>query len=155
MLAKPFNAHELLARVNTHLSIDRLRRENERLLLNILPAPIAERLKSGDDHIADNFADVTVLFADMVGFTGLSASMPAQAVVELLNDLFTRFDLAARELGIEKIKTIGDAYMAVCGLPDPCANHVEQMLNMAVRMIEVVRGITIRARYKFANSRSD
>jgi adenylate cyclase len=138
-VAKPFNTHELLARVNTHLSIDRLRRENERLLLNILPAPIAERLKSGDDHIADNFADVTVLFADMVGFTGLAASMPAQAIVELLNDLFTRFDLAARDLGIEKIKTIGDAYMAVCGLPDPCANHVEQMLKMAVRMIEVVR----------------
>ncbi|MCI0443350.1 response regulator [bacterium] len=138
-VAKPFNAHELLARVNTHLSIDRLRRENERLLLNILPAPIAERLKSGDDHIADNFAEVTVLFADMVGFTGLAASMPAQAIVELLNDLFTRFDLAARDLGIEKIKTIGDAYMAVCGLPDPCTNHVEQMLKMAVRMIEVVR----------------
>ncbi len=138
-VAKPFNAHELLARVNTHLSIDRLRRENERLLLNILPASIAERLKSGDDHIADNFADVTVLFADMVGFTGLAASMPAQAIVEVLNDLFTRFDLAARDLGIEKIKTIGDAYMAVCGLPDPCANHVEQMLKMAVRMIEVVR----------------
>ncbi len=138
-VAKPFNAHELLARVNTHLSMDRLRRENERLLLNILPAPIAERLKSGDDHIADNFAEVTVLFADMVGFTGLSASMSAQAVVEMLNDLFTRFDLAARDFGIEKIKTIGDAYMAVCGLPDPCPNHIEQMVKMAVRMIELVR----------------
>lgn len=138
-VAKPFNAHELLARVNTHLSIDRLRRENERLLLNILPAAIAERLKSGDDHIADNFAEVTVLFADMVGFTKLSASMPPQEVVQMLNDLFTRFDLAARDLGIEKIKTIGDAYMAVCGLPDPCANHVEQMVKMAVRMIEIVR----------------
>jgi adenylate cyclase len=138
-VAKPFNAHELLARVNTHLSIDRLRRENERLLLNILPAAIAERLKSGDDHIADNFAEVTVLFADMVGFTSLAASTPAQKLVEMLNDLFTRFDLAARDLGIEKIKTIGDAYMAVCGLPDPCPNHVEQMLKMAVRMIELVR----------------
>ena len=152
-VGKPFNAHELLARVNTHLSMDRLRRENERLLLNILPAPIADRLKkSGDEHIADNFAEVTVLFADIVGFTKLAGSMPAEAVVEMLNDLFTRFDLAARELEIEKIKTIGDAYMAVCGLPDPCENHVEQMMTMAVRMIQIARefsadrGIDLRLR---------
>jgi class 3 adenylate cyclase len=151
-VGKPFNSHELLARVNAHLSIDRLRRENERLLLNILPAPIAERLKSGDGHIADGFAEVTVLFADIVGFTEISASMPAQDVVEMLNTLFTRFDLAARELGIEKIKTIGDAYMAVCGLPDPCENHVEQMMRMAIRMIEISRefsnekGINLRLR---------
>jgi DNA-binding response OmpR family regulator len=151
-VGKPFNSHELLARVNAHLYIDRLRRENERLLLNILPAPIAERLKSGDGHIADGFAEVTVLFADIVGFTEISASMPAQDVVEMLNTLFTRFDLAARELGIEKIKTIGDAYMAVCGLPDPCENHVEQMMRMAIRMIEISRefsnekGINLRLR---------
>jgi class 3 adenylate cyclase len=145
-VGKPFNAHELLARVNTHLSMDRLRRENERLLLNILPAAIADRLRSGDEHIADNFAEVTVLFADIVDFTHLAASMPAQEVVEILNDLFTRFDLAARELKIEKIKTIGDAYMAVCGLPDPCENHVEQMMKMAVRMIAIAQ--------EFSNERS-
>lgn len=151
-VGKPFNAHELLARVNTHLSIDRLRRENERLLLNILPAPIADRLKSGDEHIADNFAEATVLFADIVGFTQLAGAMPAEAVVEMLNDLFTRFDLAARELQIEKIKTIGDAYMAVCGLPDPCENHIEQVMAMSVRMIQISRefsaeqGISVRLR---------
>ena len=152
-VAKPFNAHELLARVNTHLSIDLLRRENERLLLNILPGPIADRLKkSGDEHIADNFAEVTVLFADIVGFTQLAGSMDAEAVVEILNDLFTRFDLAARELDIEKIKTIGDAYMAVCGLPDPCENHIEQVMAMSVRMIQISRefsaerGISVRLR---------
>jgi class 3 adenylate cyclase len=138
-VAKPFNAHELLARVNTHLSIDRLRKENERLLLNILPGPIADRLKSGDEHIADSFAEVTVLFADIVGFTELASSMPAPTVVELLNDLFTRFDLAARDLEIEKIKTIGDAYMAVAGLPDPCTDHVERMMTMAIRMIQIAR----------------
>jgi adenylate cyclase len=138
-VGKPFNAHELLARVNTHLSMDRLRRENERLLLNILPGPIAERLKSGAEHIADSFAEVTVLFADIVSFTELAGSIPAQDLVELLNDLFSRFDLAARDLGIEKIKTIGDAYMAVCGLPEPCPNHIEQMMKMAIRMIEIAR----------------
>jgi len=138
-VAKPFNAHELLARVNTHLTIDRLRRENERLLLNILPAPIADRLKAGSDHIADAFAEVTVLFADIVGFTQLSAARPAAEVVEFLNNLFTRFDNAARDFGIEKIKTIGDAYMAVCGLPDPCTDHAERMMGMAVRMLQLTR----------------
>jgi adenylate cyclase len=138
-VGKPFNAHELLARVNTHLTIDRLARENERLLLNILPAPIADRLKAGQERIADAFADATVLFADIVGFTQLSAARPAEAVVEFLNDLFSRFDEAARELGIEKIKTIGDAYMAVCGLPEPAPDHTERMMRMAVRMLRLAR----------------
>lgn len=138
-VGKPFQTHELLARVNTHLTIDRLRRENESLLLNILPGSIADRLKSGDEHIADAFAEVTVLFADIVAFTRLTASMPAQEVVEMLNELFTQFDLAARDLGIEKIKTIGDAYMAVCGLPDLCEDHVEKMMNMAIRMMQIAK----------------
>ena len=138
-VGKPFNAHELLARVHTHLTIDRLHRENERLLLNILPSPIAERLKAGDEHIADKFAEVTVLFADIVEFTKLAASMSPASLVELLNDLFTRFDLAASELGIEKIKTIGDAYMAVCGLPEPCDDHSKRILEMARRLMQIVR----------------
>ena len=71
-MAKPFNAHELLARVNTHLTMDRLRRENERLLLSILPESVADRLKSGDERIADRFEEVTVLFADIVSFTELA-----------------------------------------------------------------------------------
>ncbi len=151
-VGKPFNAHELLARVNTHLTIDRLRRENERLLLNILPAPIAERLKAGDQRIAERFDEVTVLFADIVAFTELAGSIPASALVELLNDLFTRFDLAAQELGIEKIKTIGDAYMAVCGLPAACADHTERMLSMALRLQQIARefsrdrGVPVRLR---------
>jgi adenylate cyclase len=138
-VAKPFNAHELLARVNTHLTIDRLNRENERLLLNILPASIAARLKTGDVQIADRFAEVTVLFADIVEFTKLASSMSAPSLVELLNDLFTRFDQAVYELGIEKIKTIGDAYMAVCGLPEVCDDHSERILQLALRLMQIVR----------------
>ena len=138
-VAKPFNAHELLARVNTHLTMDRLRRENERLLLSILPESIATRLKSGDKLIADRFEDVTVLFADIVGFTELASGLPPQLLVERLNDLFTRFDMAAQELGIEKIKTIGDAYMAVCGLPEPRPDHTERMLTMALRLLQIAR----------------
>ncbi len=138
-VAKPFNPAELLARVNTHLTLDRLRRENERLLLSILPAPIANRLKAGEERIADKFPDVTVLFADLVGFTRLSSSMSAAQVAEMLNDLFTAFDGAAHELGAEKIKTIGDAYMAVGGLSIPQADHPSQMVKLAVRLVEITR----------------
>ncbi|HTG23313.1 MAG TPA: adenylate/guanylate cyclase domain-containing protein, partial [Reyranella sp.] len=97
--------------------IENKNRENEELLLNVLPAPIANRLRGGEQGIADGFAEVTVAFADLVGFTAMSSEMPPADVVSLLNGLFTRFDDAAHELGIEKIKTVGDAYMAVCGMP--------------------------------------
>ena len=119
-VAKPFNAHEFLARVHTHLTMDHLRRENERLLLNILPGAIADRLRSGEEGIADRFDEVTVLFADIVGFTEMASAMPARRRRRApQRPLLPLRRLAARELGIEKIKTIGDAYMVVCGLPEP------------------------------------
>lgn len=119
--------------------IENKNRENEDLLLNVLPAPIANRLRGGEDKIADGFAEVTVAFADLVGFTALTSEMPPQEVVTFLNGLFTRFDTAANDLGIEKIKTVGDAYMAVCGLPVPVANHAERMVRMAIRMVHITR----------------
>jgi class 3 adenylate cyclase len=119
--------------------IETKNRENEELLLNVLPAPIANRLRGGEKGIADGFAEVTVSFADLVGFTALSSEMPPAEVVTLLNGLFTRFDVAASELGIEKIKTVGDAYMAVCGLPVPVPNHAERMVRMAIRMVHITR----------------
>jgi class 3 adenylate cyclase len=119
--------------------IESKNRENEALLLNVLPAPIANRLRGGEQRIADGFAEVTVAFADIVGFTAFTSDMPPQDVVTLLNGLFTRFDAAANELGIEKIKTVGDAYMAVCGLPEPVANHAERMVRMAIRMVHITR----------------
>jgi class 3 adenylate cyclase len=112
--------------------------ENERLLLNILPEPIAERLKHSDEPIADAFADVTVLFADLVGFTTLSQHTSAAGLVALLNDLFSDFDALALEHGVEKIKTIGDAYMAVCGLPEERPDHAEAMATMALDMIDAL-----------------
>ena len=119
--------------------IENKNRENEELLLNVLPAPIANRLRGGEEGIADGFAEVTVAFADLVGFTALTSEMPPQEVVTFLNGLFTRFDVAANDLGIEKIKTVGDAYMAVCGLPAPTANHAERMVRMAIRMVHITR----------------
>ncbi len=80
-----------------------------------------------------------MLFGDIVGFTALSSKTSAAEIVEMLNGLFRRFDQTAGELGIEKIKTIGDCYMAVCGLPSPCADHTERMALMALRMLEATR----------------
>jgi class 3 adenylate cyclase len=151
-VAKPFNAHELLARVNTHLTIDRLHRENERLLLSILPASIAARLKSGADSIADHFPGVSVLFADIVGFTVLSGGMSPQPLVSLLDELFTQFDELADRHGVEKIKTIGDCYMAVCGVPEETADHAAVLADLALEMIESLkqfngrRGTSLRIR---------
>ncbi|HLM13892.1 MAG TPA: adenylate/guanylate cyclase domain-containing protein, partial [Reyranella sp.] len=119
--------------------IENKNRENEQLLLNMLPGPIANRLRGGEKNIADGFAEVTVAFADIVGFTALSSQMPPASVVSLLNGLFTRFDEAAQELGIEKIKTLGDAYMAVCGLPVQVPDHAERMVRMAIRMLHITR----------------
>jgi class 3 adenylate cyclase len=97
--------------------VETFSRENERLLLNILPASIAERLRGGERVIADRFEDMAVLFADVVNFTALSASMSPGDVVHLLNDVFTRCDELADRFGLEKIKTVGDAYMVIGGLP--------------------------------------
>ena len=129
--------------------IEAKNRENEQLLLNVLPAPIANRLRDGEQSIADGFAEVSVAFADLVGFTALSSEMPPQEVVTLLNGLFTRFDQAAHDIGIEKIKTVGDAYMAVCGLPHPVENHAERMVRMAIRMVHICREHALEHRVPF------
>lgn len=138
MLCSTFNSMTSSIREKTEL-IEQKNRENEALLLNILPGEIANRLKNGEQEIADGFADVTVLFGDLVNFTVLSSTMSAGKIVDMLNGLFSRFDQAATELGIEKIKTIGDCYMAVCGLPKPCSDHAARMARMALRMTDATR----------------
>jgi adenylate cyclase len=137
-VSKPFNAHELLARVRTHLALDRLHRENQRLLLNVLPAPIAERLKKEAGLIAERFDDVSVLFADIVGFTPLSAQLSPPDLLDLLNRVFSAFDELAGQHGLEKIKTIGDAYMVAGGLPEARADHAHAVADMALAMIATV-----------------
>lgn len=112
--------------------------QSERLLLNILPEEIANRLKRGDSTIADTFADVTVLFADIVGFTQLSARVSPTELVALLNDIFSTFDNLAERHGLEKIKTIGDAYMVVGGLPITRPDHAEAIAEMALDMQEAI-----------------
>jgi PAS domain S-box-containing protein len=120
---------------------DRLRYEqeqSERLLLNILPFPIAQRLKMHEETIADFFPDVTVLFADLVGFTEIAARTEAVELVKLLNGIFSTFDALTEYHQLEKIKTIGDAYMVVSGLPQHRLDHAEAMANMALDMLLAV-----------------
>jgi len=108
--------------------------KSERLLLNILPEPVARQLKQDQRTIAEHFPEVTVLFADIVGFTELSAGVPPEEMVRLLNQVFSKFDLLAEQHGLEKIKTIGDSYMVVGGLPIEREDHLEAIANMALDM---------------------
>jgi adenylate cyclase len=137
------------------LSNRQLEEEHERgegLLLNILPEPVAKRLKTNPKSIAQSYDKVSILFADIVGFTEMSATMPAAELLDILNGLFSRFDDLAMQSGLEKIKTIGDAYMVVSGLPEPDEHHADKLADMALRMIETTqafsqeRGVALRLR---------
>jgi class 3 adenylate cyclase len=122
--------HQQTALTNRRLDHEHAR--SERLLRNVLPDRIAERLKDGPVAVADRFDGVTVLFADIVGFTPLAATLAPERVVDLLNRMFTRFDELAARHHVEKIKTIGDAYMVVAGLPDPRIDHAGAAAALAL-----------------------
>ena len=111
---------------------------SERLLLNVLPGAIADRLKAGENLIVDRFDAVSVLFADIVGFTALSSRTSPEKLVTMLNELFSAFDRLAAKHGLEKIKTIGDAYMVVAGIPQPIADHAIALSHMALDMNEAI-----------------
>ena len=159
-LTKPCHAEELLARVATHVSIRSLQRElgeargelelalasaqaaeesASRLLERMLPASVAARLKEADSPFATHFEEVTVLFADLVGFTQYAASATPDELIDYLNQIFSNFDLLTRWHGVEKIKTIGDAYMVVGGLPEPREDHSQAVADLALAMLNVAR----------------
>jgi class 3 adenylate cyclase len=125
---------EMLNQEKELLEIEQLK--TEKLMLNILPRPIADRLKRGEKNISGAYPEVTILFSDLVGFTKMSSQTSATDLVKLLNDLFTRFDKRAESLGVEKIKTICDAYMAVAGLPIPRPDHAQLCAELALGMFE-------------------
>src|SRR5256714_8595049 len=148
-LPKPFNPTILRARIGAALRRQSLRaleseyvgkietekRHSENLLRNVLPAEIATRLRNGESNIADHFEDASVIFADVVGFGKITARMKAFEIVACLNQLFSEFDKLAEDAGIEKIKTIGDNYMAVCGVPTPRPNHARLAAKFALDMV--------------------
>jgi class 3 adenylate cyclase len=114
------------------------RRQSDTLLRNVLPDPVADRLKAGERVIADHHDAASVLFADLVNFTPMAEARPAAEVVSVLNEMFTAFDRLADELGLEKIKTIGDEYMAVAGVPEPREDHAVAAMELALAMHAVV-----------------
>ncbi len=147
-LTKPINPVLLRARMTASLerkflrdrdqaTTQKLRTEQERsegLLLNVLPRSVVERFRNGESVIADSFGSATILFSDIVDFTHTTATLPPDVVLELLNGIFSRFDRLTAEHGLEKIKTIGDAYMAAGGLPEGCRDHAVRAAAMALRM---------------------
>jgi adenylate cyclase len=152
-LPKPFNPVILRARIgaalrrgslrgleNNYLAkLEQEKRNSENLLRNILPPEIAIRLRNGETNIADRFDDATVIFADIVGFGKITARMKAYEIVGCLNHLFSEFDRLAEDVGVEKIKTIGDSYMAVAGIPTPRASHGRTATKLALDMIAAVQ----------------
>ena len=150
---KPFNPTLLRARITASLEKKRLRDQeqaflaqlqierskSERLLLNVLPKAIAERLKGGQRTIVDSFIDSTVLFADIVGFTRIASRQSPHRTVQLLNELFSGFDRIAEQRELEKVKTIGDAYMLASGVPVMRPDHAEACAEAAFEFIEAVR----------------
>lgn len=171
-VSKPFDLAEVLARVHNLLEVRLLQLEtrrlydrvvaeqkaSERLLLNVLPQSIAKRLKKRSEIaagtfpelIADSFPEVTVLFADIVGFTKFAETLSPELLVDVLNDIFTRFDGIADRHGLEKIKTIGDCYMAAAGLPVPVADHAARAARMALDMLEVMARFNERSPYQLS-----
>jgi guanylate cyclase len=128
-------------RVMISLELEQAR--SEKLLLNILPAAIATRLKANDMRIADHYDSVTVMFADLINFTQMSEKMPPTQLIDLLSQVFLRFDQLAEKYQVEKIKTIGDAYMVISGAPVECENHAHRIAAMALDMNEALKEVAI------------
>jgi len=129
----------LAARLLEELEAERA--NSERLLLNVLPQRIVDRLAAGETLIADRYESVSVLFADVVGFTGISARLAPADLIQDMNRLFTGFDAICEATGVEKIKTIGDAYLVVGGLGGE-ADHPARIAKTALEMIELVESTT-------------
>ena len=160
---KPFNPVILRARIGASLEKKRLRDQersfleeiqaerakSERLLLNVLPKAIGERLKAGEQTIVDAVPVATVMFADIVGFTRIAAEYPAARTVSLLNEIFSEFDALSELARVEKIKTIGDAYMVVGGVPLPQADHAVRCARLAFHMLEAMRRFNLRHQFKW------
>ncbi|TGO03412.1 hypothetical protein PN36_06570 [Candidatus Thiomargarita nelsonii] len=149
-LTKPLQQEEVLARVNTHLMLrnqqKKLARQREelrelnatkdRLLLNLLPSQIIDDLKTSGKTEPQPFENVSVFFSDFVGFTEISSNLEPRIIIDELNDIFTHFDEMMEKNNCERIKTIGDAYLAVSGMPNPNQNHAKSLINAGIEIIE-------------------
>jgi class 3 adenylate cyclase len=137
-LADAFNEMTRSLKAKTE-QLEEKARENEELLLNILPAPAAQRLREGDGRFTQTFADVTVLFAELRGFDAVSERLGADKALALCQDLVVAFDEAAERFGVEKVKTVGSSYMAVCGLSVERPDHASRMVEFAQEVVRIVK----------------
>jgi len=133
-LGRSFNAMVRSLRTQTNL-VEQKNQENEQLLLSVFPASIAKRLQKGEKQIAEDVSNVAVLFSDLTGFSKLSSTLSAFESVTILNDMVSAFDESAERYGMEKIKTIGDSYLAVCGLSIPYLDHDKRAIDFALACI--------------------
>ena len=131
--------HEILERRQIEIALREAQEKSDGLLLNILPTPIADRLKQGEQTLADRYEDATILFADIVDFTPFSNQLSPLNLMEVLNEIFSTFDRLADQFQVEKIKTIGDAYMVAGGVPLYRPDHVESVMEMAIAMRKAIR----------------
>lgn len=141
-LAHSFNAVVESLQTQTAL-VDQKNQENERLLFSVFPTAIARRLQRGETEIAEEVTNVAVLFADLKGFSALVSSLTAQESLAILNDLVACFDDLAERFGLEKVKTIGDCYLAVCGLSVPYLDHDKRAIDFAIEMLGILRRFTL------------
>ncbi|MEG4110983.1 adenylate/guanylate cyclase domain-containing protein [Microcoleus sp. Pol12A6] len=141
--------HDITKRRQMESALRKEQKKTESLLLNILPEPIAHRLKSKPGVIADKFEKATILFADLVNFTQISTTMSATKLVYLLNEIFSAFDQLSEKHGLEKIKTIGDAYMVAAGIPIERPDHAEAIAEMALDMLAAIKELNVKLDAKF------
>jgi class 3 adenylate cyclase len=130
-----------MIRLETKRALETEKEKSQQLLLKVFPQVVIPRLHAGESPIADEFADVTVLFADIVGYTTLAEQLGPRKTVMLLNDLYRRFDQAAARFRVEKIETVGDGYLAACGAPERYDHHPEAVAALALAMIEAARQV--------------
>lgn len=133
--------NQMLQKQNQELEEER--QKSEWLLLNILPSSIANRLKQNEKNIVDSFENITVLFSDIVGFTEYSVRVNPELLIKNLNEIFSTFDALADKYQVEKIKTIGDAYMVAGGLPEPDVNHAQSVAEMGLEMLKIVKNYSL------------
>ena len=138
-ISKPFNPAVVKARVHTHMELVLQRKKTEQLLANILPEKVIEELKETGGSKPDLFQNVTILFSDFVGFTDMSAGIDPETLIYELSDIFTAFDDIIEANKCERIKTIGDAYLAVCGMPIEDPDHAKNIVTAAKEMVEYLK----------------